>query len=188
MPRQSITLAGAHAAAIDHVIGVVVGGVVAEGDARAETADGAEQEACRRRRIDMAFLGVEQAGVKAPREIRLHFGQLVGRERAVALRQAREADQLAAVAGMGHDQRAVADDARERRAPDVERPEAEILHDVRRRLALAEGRQHGAGEGACRLAERIFRAVDQVHRVAAVGERVGLPQACDAGADDRDRG
>ena len=109
-------------------------------------------------------------------------------EKLVPLRRAREPDELATVARIRQDQRAVADNSRKRGAPNVERSKAEVADDRRSGLALAERRQHGTGIGAGRLAEESLGAIDEMNGITSVGERVGLPQAGNAGPDDCDAG
>ena len=121
-------------------------------------------------RIDVCLLGIKEPCLEAPREIGLELRHVGRIEQPVSLRDPRETGQLAPVARMRHDQRAVADDAGERRAPYVERAKPEILDDRRRRLALAERGEHGAGIGTGGLAEQVLFLLDEVNGIAAVGE------------------
>ena len=71
-----------------------------------------------------------------------------------ALRQPREAIDLAMVARRRHHQRALHDGARIDPTPDVDGPEPEVADHRRGRLRLAVGGEHGAGAGAGGLRER----------------------------------
>ena len=94
----------------------------------------------------MAFARKEQALVEASRKIRLERGDLRGVHALMAGRARREAVDLGRVARRRDDQRSLADDAGDPRRPPIDCPTPKLDHARRRALALAERREHAAGQ------------------------------------------
>ncbi len=91
------------------------------------------------------------------------------------LRHVRKPGELGAVAGRGHDEATALHDAGAGLAPQLEPLQAELLHQQRRRLRLAVGREHGAGEPAGRARRILRHGLAQRHRVAAARQCQCLP-------------
>ena len=96
-------------------------------------------------RLDMAFVGKEQALAKTSFERRFEFGEAFGVEPTVAGGEPGKTLEIVAVAGVGHHQRAVERRIRQFPAPQVERPQAQPADQRLGHLALAIGCQHAAG-------------------------------------------
>ena len=130
--------------------------------------------------------GIVEPGGEPGLESGLQRVQLLRVELVEAVRHAREARQLGAVARAGDHQRALGRHARIGLAPQGERLEPQLAHDRLRRFRLAVGGEHGAGKRAGGLRERLGRALDEPHAMAPPRQRQRLPQADDAGAGNGD--
>src|SRR5579863_8635663 len=100
-PAQVIEFVpGREAPAIDDdaVIGLELRAVLAEADFRAARAQGLEQRAHRRARVEMAFVGEEQALAETPGKIRLELSDLSPVHARVRLRARREPVNLTHIA------------------------------------------------------------------------------------------
>jgi len=133
----------------------------------------ARKRACKKQRLAEAAL---QRGFE--------FGQISGIEPLMAAREFGKAFEIAAVAGVRHDKRAVERRIRQFPAPQVERTQAEPADDRLRTLALAPRRQHAAGKVAGGEHHRLVAALMQRDIVAGLREQQRLPGAGNAGADD----
>ncbi len=104
----------------------------------------------------------------------------------MAFGHAREADELAAVAASGDDERSAADDIRVSLAPKGDAGSSQFLDQRLGGLGLAVGREHCAGKSARRADSCFARRLPQRHVMAAARKLERLPKAENAGADHSD--
>src|SRR5690606_15118265 len=100
----------------------------------------------------------------------------------MAFGHARKADELAAVAASGDDERSAADGIGVRLAPEGDAGSSQFLDQWLGGFGLAVGREHCAGKSAGRADSCFARRLPQRHVVAAACELERLPKAENAGA------
>src|SRR6185503_9586274 len=96
--------------------------------------------------------------------------------------QASETGELALVPRSGDDKAATRDDAWVRGLPKLQPAQTKRLDDGLRRLRLAIGRQHGAGNAAGHTGSFLRLRLVQGDGMAAARQFEGLPQPEDAAA------
>ncbi len=177
--------AGRPAAAIDNDVRVARRFAI---DAKTDLAAFCAQAVGQRRqgdaRIEMAFVGEEQALAETPREIRLQLRNARFVHPHMRLRPRREAVDLTDVARRRDNQRALARITPGTRASHqsiAPWPSSTTL--LGRALALAERSEHAAREPR-RVAAELARALNQRDFGAPLGERNRGRQADDASAND----
>jgi hypothetical protein len=139
----------------------------------------------RNSRIEMALAGEEQPLAEASRQVRLQRSDRVGIDALPFPRSCGETVDLADVARRRDDEGAVAHHPWDPRSPPIQRFRAALDHRGRSALALAERRQHAAGEPG-RIAAQLRRALEDRDLGAALDQRRRRREASDAGADDCD--
>ena len=139
-------------------------------------------------RLDMAFVRVEQAVAEAAFQRRLEFTQSPCIEPPMAGGAPGKPLEVAAVARMRHDQRAVHRSFREMPTPEIERADAEPADHGLGSLGLAPGREHAAGPVTGGLPHRGVAALMHGHGMAGLRQQQRVPGAGDACADDGNGG
>ena len=136
-------------------------------------------------RIEMGFLGEIKAVVEASGQVRFEHGDLLAIDMAVATRTRCEAPDLGGVATRRNQQCPVKPNgAGHRFLPPTGRLSAERHHGLFSALALAEGREHAAGEPGGASSER-RPALDYNHAGAANCQCISGRETCNTGASDK---
>ena len=120
-------------------------------------------------RVQMAFVGEEQAFAEAPRKIRLKLRDARFVHWRMRFRSRREAVDLACVARRRDNQRALARHARNARVPPVDRALAKLDHALGGAFAFTERSEHATGEPR-RVAAELARPLNERDLRAALGE------------------
>ena len=139
-------------------------------------------------RLDMAFVGIEQAVAETAVQRRFELAQALRVEPDMAGGQLRKTFEIGAVARMRHHQRAVERGFGKMLAPEVERADAEPADHGLGGLGLAPGRQHAAGPVAGGKRHLGVTALIQRDGMAGLREQQRLPCAGNARADDGNGG
>ena len=132
----------------------------------------------------MGFVRIEEPALEASGEIRFELRDALRGNDLVPFGHLFEASEVGAITRRRDDERAVDDGRRISLVPQRNTFAAEIANDWRRALSFAFGGNHRRRQATRAGGKRLAASLNKANTVARACVRKGLPESCDAGADN----